>query len=115
MAIRSDITRSANWFRFERKVFSFTILKEDGTDADSLEGADLIWILSKEQGSDKIYLTKTIIDGITISDNIVSIEIEPTDYENFDSGVHYHELWDVDNNILLSYGDAYIHKSIGHD
>lgn len=117
MAIRSDITRAYDWFRGEAKVIVITVLDTAGV-AVNLSASTLAWYVSRQQGSAQLYLTKgTGGNGITVggvSNNIVTITIDDDDYDDLPSGIHHHELWDVGNDLLLSYGDAHVRKTVGH-
>lgn len=117
MSIRSDITKDDGWFRLERKVIAITVTDAAGA-ALNLSALTLAWRVLREVGSTKVYLTKTT--GIFITgagSNVANIPIDPDgpslDYATLPAGIHYHELWDVDNDLLLSYGDAYLHGSRG--
>lgn len=119
MAIRSDITRAFDWFRLEAKVLVITVLDTAG-DPVNLGASTLEWTVSRQQGApaSQIYLTKgTGGNGITVGgagNNVVTITINSTDYDDLPAGIHYHELWDVGGNLLLSYGDAHVRNTRGH-
>lgn len=115
MSIRADITKSALWYRYENKTITITVVDADGV-AVNLTGIDLSWRILRAQGSPTVLLAKTTSDGISISgagNNIVTITIDVADYEDLPAGIHYHELWDSENDYLLSHGDVFIHDSIG--
>lgn len=109
MSIRSDIKQSAGWHRWEEKTLLITITDANG-DPVNLTGLSLLWRVVRDAGSSVVYLEKT--DDITVtgaSSNIATIPIDPdTDYEDLEAGVHRHELIDLDNNLLLSYGDCWV-------
>lgn len=117
MAIRSDITRAYDWFHGEAKVIVITVLDTAGV-AVNLSASTLEWKVSRQRGSTQVYLTKgTGGNGITVGgagNNVVTITILNTDYDDLLAGIHYHELWDVGNNLLLSYGDAHVRRTAGH-
>lgn len=118
MAIRSDITKAYDWFYGEAKVLVITVLDTAGQPVN-LGASTLEWKVTKQQGSSQVYLTKgTGGNGITVGgagNNVVTITISAsTDYDTLTAGIHYHELWDVGNNLLLSYGDAHVRKTVGH-
>lgn len=118
MAIRSDITKDHDWFHGEAKVITITVLDTAGQPVN-LAASTLEWTVSRQQGSIQIYLTKgTGGNGITVGgagNNVVTITIDaPADYDDLSAGIHYHELWDVGNNLFLSYGDVHVRKTKGH-
>lgn len=111
MSVRSDLTQAAGWFAHEDKVITITVVDAAGDPVD-LRNLGLLWRVIREQGSDTVYLSKTDIDGISITgtdNNEANMEIEAaTDYEDLGAGIWRHELIDTDNNLLLSYGDCWV-------
>lgn len=116
MARRSDITADAAWFWGEAKQIVITVL-DDADAAVNLSAKTLQWRVLKEQGSSQIYLQRgTGGSGITVggpSSNIVAISVTETDYTALAAGIHYHELWNVTDRKVESYGDAFVHKTRG--
>lgn len=117
MSVLSNITKAAGWYRFEGKTFTITVLNEAGS-AVNVSTADLVWYVLREQGSSTKYLTKTNAMGggiavIGTDNNVVQITIEVADYDDLPAGNHHHELWDQGNDLLLSFGDAFLHDSQG--
>jgi hypothetical protein len=115
MSIRADIPKSANWYRYETKTITITVLTAAGAPVN-LTSIDLSWRIMRAQGSSTIYLTRVTPTGISISgagSNIAVINITVSDYTALPAGIHYHELWDSENDYLLAHGDAYIHASRG--
>jgi hypothetical protein len=111
MSTRADITQSAGWYRFEDKTITITVTDANG-DPVTLTGLGLLWRVMREAGSDLVYLTKTGGAGISITgadNNEANMSIDPlTDYADLEAGIWRHELWDTDNNLLLSYGDVWL-------
>lgn len=109
MSIRSDITQDSGWHFGEAKTLQITVTDAAG-DPLNLSTLDLAWQVLRAQGSDTVYLLKT--DSITTDgddDEIAVIEIDPeTDYEDLMAGIHYHELWDLSDSLLLAYGDVFL-------
>lgn len=85
-----------------------TVTDSDGNPYSLLE-ADATWVLVREQG-DTPRLTKTIGDGITITDaeaGELTVTIDSGETSDF-LGDHYHELEIVDNNgreVIVMTGD----------
>lgn len=111
MSIRSDITASSGWYKHEDKSLLITVTDDAGDPVD-LDGVGLLWRVLRDAASPTVYLEKTDLDGIAITgadDNIATITIDAsTDYADLDAGIHRHELWDQDNNLLLAYGDCWL-------
>lgn len=111
MSTRADITQTAAWFRYEDKVLLVTVT-DDAGDPVVLTGMGLLWRVLRDAASPTVHLEKTGADGITVTGgdlNIASIEIDSsTDYADLESGIFRHELWDTDNNLLLTYGDCWV-------
>ena len=115
MSLLSPITAAMGWHRYEHKSIEISIVDAAG-DPQTLSGLNLSWKLLRNGTA---LITKTTDDDITIDgdDNeIAVIEIEETEYEydaeagtsEIVAGVYRHELWDIDSDILLSYGDAHL-------
>lgn len=117
MTIRSDIPKSAGWIRYETKFITLPVLDDDGVAVD-VSAIDLVWKLSREEGSNQVYLTKTsdIGGGIQVAgadDNEVTITIQDTEYDTIPDGLYYHELWNATSSLRLTHGDAYLGRSSG--
>lgn len=117
MAIRADIKVTDEWRRYENKTIRITCFQSDGVtayDLSVISVGDLQWKLLRHVGSATAYIEKSnaVGGGIMISgagSNVAEIEIVgDTDYDDVPAGVHAHELWDRDNDLLLSYGDAWL-------
>lgn len=113
MSIRYDIEADQRWIAYEAKVLTITVTESDLTTPIDLDGHDLLWRVYRMQGGITILLEKTtgLGGGIDISgaaDNEVVITIDPGDIAG---GRWWHELWDLTNNLLLSDGDAYVHRA----
>lgn len=111
MSVRSDITASAGWTRYEDKTLLITI-RDANDDPVTLTGLGLLWRVVRDAGSPTVYLEKTDGAGISVTgadNNVASISIDAsTDYADLEAGVHRHELIDTDNNLLLSFGDCWV-------
>lgn len=111
MSVRSDITQAAGWTCFEDKTLLITVTDANG-DPVTLTGVGLLWRVLRDAASPTVYLEKTDGAGIAVtgaSNNIATITIDATsDYADLEGGIYRHELWDLDNNLLLSYGDCFI-------
>lgn len=110
MSIRSDITVSSGWYKHEAKTLRITVTDSAG-DPVVLTGVGLLWRVLRDGGSATVYLEKTDAVGISVigaGNNVAAITIDANDYDDLEAGVHRHELWDTDNNLLLSYGDCFV-------
>lgn len=117
MTIRSDIPKSAGWVRYETKFITLPVLDDSGVAVD-VSGVDLVWKLSREEGSAQIYLIKTseIGGGIGVAgtnNNEVTITISDAEYVEISAGIYYHELWNATSSLRLTHGDAFISNSSG--
>lgn len=111
MSVRSDITASSGWYAHEDKTLLITVTDAAG-DPVVLTGVSLLWRVIRDAGSPTVYLEKTDGAGITVTgagNNIATISIvASTDYADLVGGIYRHELWDQDNNLLLSHGDCWV-------
>jgi hypothetical protein len=115
MSQQSVITQAMGWHRFEHKSIEITVVDSAG-DPQDLTGIALSWKLLRNGTA---LITKTTDAGITITgddDNVATIDIDETEYvydaedgtSEVVAGVYRHELWDIDSDVLLSYGDAHL-------
>ncbi len=112
MSIRSPITQTMRWYRYEDKTLDFTILDTDGDPVD-LSGVDLSWRVLREAGSATVLYEKESPD-ITVmgaDNNVARIEVEADEYDDLPAGIHYHVLWDRTNNLLLAEGEAWLNDA----
>lgn len=112
MTLHSDISRALGWYRGSRQAITISVVDSSNTPIN-LSNTNVSWRVSKARGSAVVYLTKTPnISGN--SNNIVTITIDPdTDYNSLPAGIHWHELWDEDNEVELCNGDANVLTSVG--
>ena len=116
MARRAHITIEAGWFRHEVKTIEIAV--DDGADPVNLTGLTLEWAVRRARGSSTAYLTKATGSGITVTgvgSEIATIAIATTDYASLVAGVHYHELWDRSNDLLLAYGDVHLQDATAEE
>jgi hypothetical protein len=123
MAIESAILRDDNWFQYERKTLRILVTESDGltaVDLSTVPPGKLEWRLLRQRGSPTTYMTKNngVSGGITFEgdDNeiaLVAIESDSpnSDYAGVPAGKHYHELWDRENDVLLTFGLAVLRPS----
>jgi hypothetical protein len=112
MSREAAITAEMGWHRYEHKFLDIAILDDADAPVD-MDTTDLRWLLLTETGGVTILEKLKSLGEITIvndaNDNIARIEIEtPDDYDDLEAGWYYHELWDITNNLLLCYGDAFL-------
>lgn len=113
MSKRADITQEYEWFRFEAKTINITITDASDTAVD-IRNTALQWKVMREAGSTTEYLEKTELAGITVTgadNNVATIAIAADDYDDLEAGIHYHELWDRDNDQLLAHGSVYLQEA----
>lgn len=108
MAIESNITQELGWHRFEHKYLDITVTDAAGDPVD-LSAVDLRWLLLHHD----VLLEKTSdvdggIDVTGVDNNLARIEVEADDYDSIPAGVFRHELWDMTNELLLSFGTAWL-------
>lgn len=108
MSRYQPITKDEHWHRFEARQFKVTAINDDTGSALDCSGKELLWRVSKEAGSDTVYLAKT--SGFTISGvehNEILWSLDPaTDYQSLDHGEHWHELISKSDNAVLAFGEA---------
>jgi len=109
MSILSAITATDAWHRYEHKFLRFTVTDSAGA-AVNLSAVSLTWRLFDSERTAVITKTTAVSPGgITItggSSNIAQVEIAETSYASVVPGLYRHELWDITNDLLLSYGDV---------
>jgi hypothetical protein len=114
MAKYSPITRADNWYQGERKRFSWPITDEAG-DPVSLVGKELQWRLHRHQGSAFVFITiepEDFEEPEGEGNNVAVWVVADTTYQDgadtlvIPAGYHYHELWNLTDNTLLSRGGA---------
>jgi len=107
MSVESPITASHGWRRFETKAFAFTIT--DSADAAvNLTGVSLQWLLLRQAGDaeSRAYINKTSATISGASNNIATVTVDDSEYDDIPAGYYWHELWDRDNDVMLCYGDV---------
>jgi hypothetical protein len=117
MSVRVNIEQSEGWHRFENHTLTLTVVDLAGVAVDLAEATGISWRLLRH---DTALITKDLEDGLELAesedDNVVTVEIEATDYvydaetgtSEVVAGVYRYELWDTEADTLLLYGDAHI-------
>ncbi len=112
----TQVNQNFKMYRGNSQVIRVDLTTADGSPYDPLVGAVLRWRLAKSPYATEVesLIKKYLNDGITGATGYVQIALEPTDTEDLQPGLYYHELkvWDGDDVATAMVGHAVIRPSI---
>ena len=115
MSIDAPIATADNWFIGEDRTLEFTVVDSAGT-AQNITGWALEWVLRDAPGNATALLTKTVGDGITITDGAAGrcdVAIADTDTESLSPNLLFHTLRRTDDGLetVLAFGEALLKQA----